>query len=82
MSDPSKVLQDELTAVMAKITEYSTRARKRDEAYLNSNFADMPMWDRMMVEMVIDTTQRMSALEKDMEELKALFAPAPELLED
>jgi len=80
--DSTEKQENELKRVMQKITEYSQRAALRREAYMNSNFADMPVWDRMMVEMVIDTHNQMDALRQEVAELKEIFTPAPETFKE
>ncbi|HUS81855.1 MAG TPA: hypothetical protein VM013_01190 [Dehalococcoidia bacterium] len=80
--DAAETMTRELTDVMSRISEYSKRASARREAYSNSNFADMPAWDRMLIEMVIDTHARMDALRAELAELRDLFTPAPENFEE
>ena len=76
--DQYKVDEAELIAVTKDISKYMTRAASRAEAYANSQFADMPPWDRIVIEMIIDDRKERAELRAKVEELEAVFAPAPE----
>jgi hypothetical protein len=78
MSDTYENMEAELTAIAKDISRFQQKAIKRQEAYANSQFADMPMWDRMVIEMVIENQARMTALEQRVTDLAEVFAPAPE----
>lgn len=79
MVDIAKQQTDELNAVMARISEYAKRAQSRREAYANSNFADMPAWDRMLIEMIIDTHKQMDVLKAELADFREMFTPAPDM---
>lgn len=67
-----------LAAIAQRLGIWGVKARRRQESYLNSPIADMPFWDRVMIEGMMELEERMDKIEKDNASITEILQPASE----
>jgi hypothetical protein len=72
----------ELAGIAKRIGVLGEKARRRQESYLNSPIADMPFWDRIIIEYLLEYEARMDEIQAEVREVMDLIKPAPETVEE
>ena len=80
--DKAEVMQQELDTFWQKFGKFNKMALERKEQWSNSSMADMPHWDRVLVEYVMALESKVDDLQAEMEEIKSFIVPAPETVQE
>ena len=80
--DKAEVMQKELDTFWQKFGKFNKMALERKEQWSNSSMADMPHWDRVLVEYVMALESKVDDLQAEMEEIKSFIVPAPETVQE
>ena len=80
--DKAEVMQQELDTFWKKFGKFNKIALERKEQWSNSSMADMPHWDRVLVEYVMALESKVDDLQSEMEEIKSFIVPAPETVQE
>ena len=75
--DKAEVMQQELDTFWQTFGKFNKMALERKEQWSNSSMADMPHWDRVLVEYVMALESKVDDLQAEMEEIKSFIVPAP-----